>query len=75
MLKSNVPSKERRADWADSESLKRRLLRVFRAAKLLAMSADPVGNRMFREGGAGDLMFLRQAVEEADPWVRKEAGK
>lgn len=75
MLTSNVPRRELRDEAADRESLVLRLLRVFRAASLLTTGAESLGNRTFRELRAGDLLFLRQAVEEVEPWVRKEAGK
>lgn len=72
MLKSNVPSKTAREQMTESASLLRRLLKVFRAAAVLTAGSESLGNRMFREGGTGDLLFLRQAVEEAGPWVNKE---
>lgn len=71
MLKSNVPCEAKRKELTAQASLLRVLLRVFRAAKIAAMS-DSLGNRMFRELHAGDLLFLRLAVEEAEPWVNKE---
>lgn len=75
MLTSNVPRREIRDEAAQSEALTLRLLRVFRAARLLATGAESLGNRTFREMKSGDLLFLREAVEAADPWVRKEVGK
>lgn len=70
-----VGTKKQLADLALRESVHRRLLRVYRAAQVLATGSTSLGNRMFREGQPGDLLFLRQALEEAAPWVRKEAGK
>lgn len=75
MLTSNVPRRELRDEVAQSEALMLRLLRVYRAARMLATGAESLGNRTFRELRAGDLLFLRDAVEAADPWVRKEAGR
>lgn len=72
MLTSNVPRKETRSEMTESASLLRVLLRVYRASRVLALGAETLGNRMFREGGAGDLLFLRQALEDAAPWVNKE---
>lgn len=71
MFTSNVPHAERRKEMTAQASLVRVLLRVFRAAKIAAMS-ESLGNRTFRELHAGDLLFLRLAVEEAEPWVNKE---
>ena len=75
MLTSNVPRRELRDETAESKTLALMLLRVHRAAKLLVTGTEHLGNRTFRELRAGDLLFLREAVEAADPWVRKEAGK
>lgn len=69
---SNVPNRERREITRDELSLLRRLQKVYRAAAVLTAGSESLGNRMFREGGTGDLLFLRQAVEEAGPWVNKE---
>lgn len=74
MYTSNVPRREKRQETVESLSLVRRLLRVYRAASVLVAGSESMGNRMFREGGTGDLLFLRHAVEEAGPWVSKEVG-
>lgn len=75
MLTSNVPSRDKREEMTASASLLRVLLKVYRASRVLTAGAESVGNRMFREAGTGDLLFLRQAVEQAEPWVNKEVGR
>lgn len=75
MYSSNVPCKEKLAEVAERDALIRRLMPVIRAARILATGAESLGHKLFRESNAGDLMFLREALERADPWIRKEMAK
>lgn len=73
MLTSNVPRRELRDDHTQGQIVACSREKVLRAARLLVTGAEHAGNRWFRELRAGDLLFLRLAVEEADALTRKES--